>query len=301
MIFRLVMVPGLGHILSIAAYAQTVDLSLEPIELTASTGEVIELQFWARSSSPIAMDGVEAVIAWDAEDITLEGNTNVNNGVWQSSGFPAESGYNATWNDGDALYQVVAPLSGDAPTTDLLITTLRFTVGLNPGETPVSILANGDTVVASAGADVLGSTGSSIIQVPASGGGGSTPPGGGGDDSGVDDSSDGTDPDGGQDDTQVDDSGGDQDGTLPDASDGEPDDATSDDGADNVDAAQDTDQPANESEPSDERLDSPIPGCGLGTAQGMFWTMAGLCLLQGSHLRRVAPRRSRHRGSCRAT
>jgi len=164
------------------AYGQ-VNLSLEPANISVSPGATVELQLWARSSSPLSLDGAEVVLRWDPLQLTLAGySPGTPAYAWGASGFPAASPVNTTWGDGDALYQCLTRLGATPPQTDIMLAILQFTALSNPAVAAVSIPNEGDTLVASVGIDVLTATSGATVRIgsPGDGSGGGDPDAGGG-------------------------------------------------------------------------------------------------------------------------
>jgi hypothetical protein len=164
------------------AYGQ-VNLSLEPADTSVSPGATVELQLWARSTSPLPLDGAEVVLRWDPVQLTLAGySPGTSAYTWGASGFPSASPTNTTWDDGDALYQCLTRLGAAPPQTDIMLAVLQFTASGDPAVAVVSIPDEGDTLVASAGLDVLAATAGATVRIgsPGDGSGGGNPDTGGG-------------------------------------------------------------------------------------------------------------------------
>jgi len=180
--WRWLLACSLGMAFASAAYGQ-VTLSLEPPDSLVSPGAVVELQLWARSTSAQPLDGAEVVLRWDPGQLALTGfSPGTPTYGWNPSGFPSASPMNATWDDGDALYQCLAPLGAVPPQTDIMLAILRFTASNNAAVATVSIPNDGDTLVASGGISILEAASGAVVQVGSSSdgsGGGAT--GGGGD------------------------------------------------------------------------------------------------------------------------
>lgn len=225
--------------------AQQITLSLDPATIDAEPGDQVTLQLWARGEGSIPIDGVEVVIEWHPAQLTLIGHSDAQAGHnWWQSGFPAASAYNTSWDDGNALYQCVAALAGDAPQPDLLVTVLTFALAQGAQDTNISMPLNDDAAVASRGENVLAATVGSIIRTGHDSGDGSDP----GDNNPVDPpDDDGGQNNGGQDDTGQDD-------------DGQGNDDQNDDGQkDQNDDGQDDEVPADDS-PSDDDPGDTVPG-----------------------------------------
>ena len=274
----------------VAATFAAVNLSLEPSTLTVSPGEAFSVQLWARSEAAEPFDGIDAALNWDPARLTLGGWSDEGAPyAWSVSDFLAASALNDNWTDGDAIYTCLRPLSGSAPQTDLRITTFEFTASNAEGPTTVTIPTDGDTVVASGGAAVLGTTAGVTVTVQSSndGDGGS---GGTGDDTSQDD--DDTGDDTGEDDgdnadeSGEDDTGGtdDSDGTD-DGSGGEP--TESDDGSGDTGT---NDEGAGDNDVIVDKQ-PPVGLCGVGVAETIAMCFAGLCLfsVQRSVMRGVRP------------
>jgi hypothetical protein len=153
-----------------------VNLSLEPEVVQVGPGASFELELWARSDTPTSFDGAEVLVAWDPALVSFSGGVAGAGYAWSGAEFPAGSLFNNTWDDGDALYQCLSPLTGLAPTTDLLLATLEFTAGTQAASAEVNIPLNGFTAVGGAGGSVLGTVSGATIKIGSTGDGG----GGGG-------------------------------------------------------------------------------------------------------------------------
>ena len=175
-------IASLVLLLAVAPMAMAqIRLSLEPAQVSVDAGASFELQLWARADSAQSFDGADVALRWDAALLTLDGHSDEGAPYgWMASEFPAASPLNTDWSDGDALYECLAAFAGAAPQTDLLITTLQFTAAATAGAATVSIPRDGDTVVPSAGLDVLDAATGAAVTI----GGGSGGGGGGGDSGG---------------------------------------------------------------------------------------------------------------------
>ncbi len=174
-----IMVFGLGVSCAASVSMGQVNLSLEPANISVAPGAAFELQLWARSDAPQpqSLDGAEVVLQWDAPAVVLNGHSD--DGApytWSVSEFMSATPRNDTWDDGDALYTCLAPLTAPSPQTDLLITTFQFTASQSSGVAAIRIPTNCETDVAGGGVSVLGTTSGATVRVGfgSSQGGGAT-------------------------------------------------------------------------------------------------------------------------------
>jgi hypothetical protein len=157
--------------LSALASAQGIaDLAYSPSMLSASVGDVVEVQLTAHaaSSTPANIGSLDALVQYDASKLTLLGSDQTAATYsWFITGFlPDPDGINTDIGDGEALFSALAqpalPATATAPTA-LVVTTLRFQAIAPSAGTVVSIGvmagAFGDTMVTDffvAGLDITG-------------------------------------------------------------------------------------------------------------------------------------------------
>ena len=132
---RDMMLFGLFILLAVAGASHAeINLELRPVSTCYVAGELVEIELYAVSDDQTdqSISAIDAILVWDAEVIALDGNED--NGPYSWSGFGPFTddslldGLNDTWDDGDALYTVLANFSDPAMATPegLLVTTFRF-------------------------------------------------------------------------------------------------------------------------------------------------------------------------------
>lgn len=174
---RVIPLTALLGALAAATASAGVDLSLEPAQVSVSSGQTFDLELWARSVSPASFDGADVALVWPASALNLEGIGDPAGPYdWAVSGFLAGSPANETWTDGTAMYTCTAPLGAPSPTTDLLIVRLRFRAVGNNQAVTVTISREGGTEVAAGGTSVLGNTTGATVTIGTPGGGAASGP-----------------------------------------------------------------------------------------------------------------------------
>jgi len=107
-----------------------VDLELQPAHQQVGMGDVVEIQIVARAPTPQCINGIDAIIAWDPNVLTLTGHDQTDAGyVWLTAGFLNDpDDINDDLSDGDGLFTALA-FPGNPAFADpngLVVTTLRF-------------------------------------------------------------------------------------------------------------------------------------------------------------------------------
>jgi hypothetical protein len=162
---------------SASASPQTsTDLILSPTAVTASEGEVFEIELLAAVSGTESSNigALDALVLYDASALRLLGSDSTTADYsWFFSGFgPEPDGINADLGDGDAIFTALAQISTPAtvqPGQSLRVTTLRFQALAPAAGSVISLGASlgsfGRTQVIdfySAGLDITGDISSTV-------------------------------------------------------------------------------------------------------------------------------------------
>ncbi len=126
-------------------YGADVDLTLDPINQTVSTGDTVDVSLVATSAGPGSQDVValDAILNWDPAKLALIEIVSGSGHAWFVSDFLLDpDGLNDDLTDGDALYTALTPpgAPAPAPTTGLLVATFRFQTLADTAGTVVSML-----------------------------------------------------------------------------------------------------------------------------------------------------------------
>ncbi len=175
--------------LAIAVWAApaTADINLElrPLAPTAAVGQTVEAGLYAVSDSDLdqLFSAMDVILGWTPESLQFLGIDSTGAVPLNDlSGIPAGDPFNLNEvvppQDGDALYQALAPLSNSVAATPAgtLLTTFQFTAVASTPGTVIDILASGGgpmvghTTVfdgTTPGTDVTGTlSGTSVEVVP---------------------------------------------------------------------------------------------------------------------------------------
>ena len=179
---------GLGAVvllLGVASEANAQGDGIVDLRWSVPAGNIVEddtftVGLIARSGSLVSepFSALEAIMKWDPTRISLLGIDGTQDSYeWLSSAFPAvdPQGLNATFLDGDALYQALGQFSPSplpvATTQGLRVTNFTFRA-LRPGvaqlDLPIEIGAFGRTVVLDdmiPGLDILGTTSPGSVNI----------------------------------------------------------------------------------------------------------------------------------------
>jgi hypothetical protein len=123
-----------------------VDLELRPASTAVEIDDTVDLGLYARSDDPVQSElisAMEVVLVWEPRFLDLQELDDTGGPTVLFSGFPVSFDLNeqAPPRDGDALYQMLAPLGAqnavEATPDGTLITTLRFRA---VGDTPLTTI-----------------------------------------------------------------------------------------------------------------------------------------------------------------
>ena len=116
------------------AQTERVDLLFSPTSQSVVVGETFEIGLIARSGTGAAepFSALQAILQWDDSVLRFLGRVDNGPYAWLSSDFPVDPDMlNASFNDGDALYQALGQFPPNAlpiasTGAGLLVTTLQF-------------------------------------------------------------------------------------------------------------------------------------------------------------------------------